>query len=80
MLPNNSKFVRLCTITKIGTNVCYTLTTMKRETNGCTNYTKNNYRKRMVTKGNGRAFVGKNVDGWFSVDGIVDIDGHKLTK
>jgi hypothetical protein len=53
---------------------------MKRETNGCTNYTKNNYRKRMMTKGNGRAFVGKNVDEWFSVDGIVDTDGHKLTK
>jgi len=30
-----------------------------------------------MTKGNGRAFVGKNVDDWFNVN---DIDGHKLTK
>ncbi len=33
-----------------------------------------------MTKGNGRAFVGKNVDDWFNIDDIVDIDGHKPTK
>jgi hypothetical protein len=53
---------------------------MKRETNGCTNYTKNNYRKRILTMGNGRAFVGKNVDDWFNTYDIMDIDGHKLPK
>jgi hypothetical protein len=53
---------------------------MERETNGCTNYTKNNYRRRMMTKGNRKAFVGKNVDDWFNIDDIMDVDGHKLSK
>ncbi len=33
-----------------------------------------------MTKGNRKAFVGKNVDDWFNIDDIMDVDGHKLSK